>query len=86
MGEEQWMQPCPNCGNPKPADWECSCQHPKKAAISHTKENCVVYQEGGLPCPDCVVCRTSSAANQFIDDHESTLQKLADSDDGESRG
>jgi hypothetical protein len=28
MGEEQWMQPCVNCGNPKPSDWECSCQHP----------------------------------------------------------
>jgi len=27
-------------------------QVPTKYA--HTKENCVVYQEGGPPCPDCI--------------------------------
>ncbi len=26
----------------------------KPTAYAHTKENCVVYQEGGPPCPDCV--------------------------------
>lgn len=23
--------------------------------MTHTPENCVVYQEGGIPCPDCTV-------------------------------
>ena len=28
MIQEQHMQPCDNCGSPKPADWECSFQPP----------------------------------------------------------
>lgn len=53
-------QICPECGKQFQAGgsemkiW-CSvgCQYDANQIYKHKKENCVSYQEGGIPCEDC---------------------------------